>query len=123
MKAGKIKKPQNPIQSVAVQTRNGANQFLESEGSLRLTLAGFLRSLESNPRLLACVAKTPHSFSLAEATLRRWKEAGYPHPGDWPHSEYRPVVSFVLDWFKKTAVQSFIPVGFFPRRIPANQPR
>jgi hypothetical protein len=80
--------------------RNGAarqqdtTEFLVPQGAVRLTLTGFLRSLESNPRLLASVAKTPRNLSLAEATLRRWREAGYPHPGDWPDSEYRHVVSY-----------------------------
>lgn len=84
------------------QAEDGRNREKDTTGSSlsaaedHPTLREFLFALLASPRLLESVAKNKRS--QCEATLARWKEAGYPHPGDWPHIGYGPIVSFSFEW-------------------------
>lgn len=52
----------------------------------RLSFSTWLHSLEAGERLLLFEAKTPQNVSWCKGVLRRWREAGYPDPEQWPET-------------------------------------
>jgi hypothetical protein len=54
-------------------------------------LGGFrdwLLMLEACEESLCSVAKTPPLIAMYKNALSRWREAGYPCPGEWPDTAY-----------------------------------
>lgn len=62
----------------------------------RPTLEDYLRMAEVHPKELDYVARNMRN--RCEATLRRWQEAGYPNPGEWPDNGDGQIVLFAYLW-------------------------
>lgn len=80
-----------------------------SENYGPLTFERFLHSLEASPRLLDSVARNSHGLPRYQTALRRWKELGYPHPGDWPDSDgvhSMPMLPYLNRWLKQMEATS-----------------
>src|SRR5580658_816297 len=88
--------PQNQVECGRKSGRRTGEKRILSADDDHPTLREFLFSLMADSRLLGSVAKNKRS--QCEATFRRWKDAGYPHPGDWPCIGYRQIVSFSYKW-------------------------
>jgi hypothetical protein len=83
-----------------------------------LTFEQWLRTLESNPRLLAIEAKTRRNLLRYKSALRHWKEACFPSPTEPPEQWRRQVSAYTEKWmleWSDSGKQDFLPLN--PKKL------
>jgi hypothetical protein len=103
--------PENSVVSPFVENQNGNGAWINKPEICGLPMTGlggfreWLLNLESCEECLRLEAKTPLEIDTYKTALFRWKEAGYPYPGEWPDTEFRPeglrVSSYTRKWMLK----------------------
>ena len=106
----KIKRPHGVSVKRLVRPQNQSENATAKDKALNSGLpisgrGGFLRwlhDLENCEECLSLQARTIPEKRMYESALRRWKEAGYPYPGEWPDTAYSDsgleVSSYTREW-------------------------